>query len=221
MTTDDLMKISIPVLRRLPIYHHYIITLKESGIDMVSSTDIAEHLNIDPIQVRKDLAITGAVGKPKLGFVISDLIEHIENYLGWRRFNEAVLVGCGDLGSALVGYEGFNDYGFNIVTAFDVDEKKIGQKIHDKPVLHISKLPDLCQRLHINIGIITVPARNAQEVADIMIEGGIKAIWNFAPAALNLPKGIIIQQENIVGSLAILMKQLSTNYPAINRLEGD
>lgn len=217
MPTDELIKMSIPVLRRLPIYHHYISNLSNMGTEFVSSGEIAEHLNIDPIQVRKDLAVTGAAGKPKLGFAVSELLEKIETFLGWRHFNEAVLVGCGSLGSAIIGYDGFKEYGFEIAAAFDVNEKILGKKIHNKPVLHINKLPDLCQRLHISIGLITVPAHAAQQTADMMIAGGIKAIWNFAPAAINVPKDIILQQENLLGSLAILIKQLQSQYPSIGK----
>ncbi len=205
---DSLVKYSVPVLRRLPMYHHYLAGLKGEDVQHVSATMIAEYFNLENIKVRKDLAITGAVGKPKVGFTVGLLIEKIEEYLNWNKLNQSVLVGCGNLGTALLGYDGFSNYGFEIIAAFDSDPRLIGSEVHGKSVLPLAKLPDLCHRMHIEIGIITVPPNAAQEVADLMIDGGIKGIWNFSPSGLNVPKDVIVMQQSMAGSLSVLVKKV-------------
>lgn len=210
MSDDVLRKVPIPVLRRMPQYYYYVKQLLADGETHVSATRVAEHFYFDSITVRKDLALTGAKGKPKKGFVISELIEKIEDLLGWGELDQVVLVGCGDLGSALLGYEGFADYGLEILAAFDNDPDKVGTKIHDKAVLSIDKLTDLCYRMQIKIGIITVPASAAQSVADRLVSGGVRGIWNFTPTALKLPKNVAVQQQSMAGSLAVLVKKIKS-----------
>jgi len=200
--------IPIPTIRRLPLYHHYLSERKKNGYKSVSCTDIAEHMNLASVQVRKDLAHTGIKGKPKTGYVVNELIDALEKFLGWRNLDDAIIVGCGNLGSSLLGYEGFKKYGFNIVLGFDNDKNKIGKQIHGVDIYPIELLPKITRKMRIKIGIITVTAESAQEIADLMIEGGIKAIWNFAPAALNLPENVILQQHDMAAALAVLSKKL-------------
>ncbi|MCK9432868.1 MAG: redox-sensing transcriptional repressor Rex [Candidatus Omnitrophica bacterium] len=199
-----------PVLRRLPVYYQYLrkINLEQSG-EYISCARIAEDLNTLAIQVRKDMAITGAAGKPKLGYPIRELIKAIEIFLGWNNTSEAYLVGAGNLGSALLGYQGFKDYGLNIVAAFDASPDKVGEEIYGKKVLPVKKLPEMIRRMGIKIGILTAPASCAQELADIMVNSGVKAIWNFAPVKISVPEGIIVQHENLASSLAVLSKRLA------------
>lgn len=199
---------SIQMIRRLPRYYAIAEQVQSQSEANISATLIANHLNLEPIVVRKDLEQVGAEGKPRLGFDVSDLLHRIASFMGWDQLNQIVLVGCGDLGSAIMGYSGFVQRGFEFVAGFDVDEAKIGTTIHGKQVLPISKFVNLCQRMHIELGIITVPASQAQSVADMMIEAGIRGIWNFSTAALNVPKHIIVQQEDIITSLVILQKRL-------------
>jgi redox-sensing transcriptional repressor len=194
----------LPSVRRLPTYLRLLKQFQEHGRDMVSSNRIAEMLRLEPIQVRKDLAITGAVGKPKLGYYVPSLIKSIEEFLGWNNRNEAFLVGAGSLGTALLRYAGFKQHGLSILAAFDTDETKIGTEIGDTEVLPLSKLSDLAERMHILTGIIAVPAEAAQEVADLMVSAGITAIWNFAPTRLDLPNEIVIQNEDLAAGLAVL-----------------
>jgi len=159
--------------------------------------------------VRKDLQTTGIVGKPKVGYYIPALIEAIEHLLGWDNVTDAFLVGAGNLGAALMGYEGFREHGLNIVAAFDVDPRKVGRMLHDKQVLHLDRFADLAARMHIHIGIITVPEQYAQEVADLMVLSGIKAIWNFAPADVHVPAGVIVENVRLSASLAVLSTRLA------------
>ena len=137
------------------------------------------------------------------------LIDGIEQFLGFKTVNEACLVGAGNLGAALLGYRKFHEYGMDIVAVFDNEPLKIGGMIHDKPILPFSKFSDLARRMHLLIGIITVPAPAAQEVADIMVQAGIRAIWNFAPTRLRVPGEIILHNEDLYCSLASLSQKLS------------
>lgn len=207
MVDKEVKKVSIPALRRLPLYYHYMKKMKKEGDKYVSSTQIGKKINLKAIQVRKDLSIKGLVGKARVGFNVNEAIEKIEEFMGWKNKTDAIIVGCGDLGSALMGYQNFDNYGFEIVAGFDIKNNIIGNKIHEKKVFHLEKLKDLCNRLHIEVGIICVPAEKAQFVADKMIEADIKAIWNFAPATIMVPDDISLHNEDMAASLTILLKK--------------
>ena len=199
---------SEPTLRRLPTYRRFLEQLHHQGRAFVSCTHIAADLGLDPTQVRKDLAATGIVGKPKVGYQVPMLIAAIDSFLGWDNATEAFLVGAGSLGTALIGYEGFREHGLNVIAAFDVDESKIGEKVRGRAVMPLFKLPNLAQRMHIHLGIITTPAESAQQAADLMIEGGIRAIWNFAPVTLKVPRSVIVENVQLASSLAVLSSKL-------------
>ena len=145
-------------LRRLPVYHRLLQEMAASEIRQVSCSVIARALDLDPTQVRKDIEVTGIVGKPKVGYVTLTLMRWIEDFLGWNNSKEAFLVGAGSLGSALLGYGKFRQFGLNIIAAFDTDPYKVGQPIHGKEVLHLDQLLDLAQRMHIHLGVIATPA---------------------------------------------------------------
>ena len=200
---------SLATIRRLPTYLHLLRRLQASGREIVSSTHIANELKIEAIQVRKDIAVTGIVGKPKVGYHVPTLIKAIEEFLGWDNVTDAFLVGVGNLGSALLGYGGFHQHGMNIVAAFDTDEGKIGTEIHGKEILPLDKLSGLAMRMHVNMGIITVPASEAQSVAGLMVDAGIVAIWNFAPTHLETPENVIVQYEDLSSGFAVLSVKLS------------
>ena len=199
------MKISISTLRRLPVYLNYLKQLPEEQVN-TSATAIATALRYGDVQVRKDLGAVSGAGKPKVGYNRVELIETLERFLGYREVKKAVLVGAGKLGEALMGYGGFRDYGLDIVAAFD--NRNFGEEVSGKMIYNITELKDFCQKENINIGVITVPHLAAQQVADLMYESEIKAIWNFAPIHLNLPSDILVHDENMAASLALLTKQL-------------
>jgi redox-sensing transcriptional repressor len=208
--TDTRMKTaSVPTLRRLAGYYHYLKSLEGSGRDYVSCTRIAGQLMLDPTQVRKDIETTGLVGKPKVGYPVRRLIEAIEAFLGWDRLTDAFLVGAGNLGAALVGYTRFNRYGLNIVTAFDIDPARIGTRINGRDVLPLDKLSNLARRMHIAVGIITTPPEVAQTVANLMVAGGIRAIWNFAPVMLELTDDVLVENVSLASSLAVLSSRIA------------
>lgn len=197
-----------PVLERMPQYLNYLKNrFSEPGV-RISATAIARDLGLHPVQVRKDLAYISG-GKPRTGFSVSDLIEGIERFFGYGNVKGAVLVGAGHLGQALLTYRGFSDYGLDIKAAFDTDPALIGTLVHGKPVYAMDCFAKMVSELSARIGIVTVPASSAQRVCDIMAEAGISAIWNFAPAYVEVPKPIILQNENIATSLALLSSKLS------------
>lgn len=199
------MNISISTLRRLPIYLNHLKSLPEEQVN-ISATAIATALSFGDVQVRKDLGAVSGAGKPKVGYNRLELIETLENFLGYRDVKKAVLVGAGKLGEALMGYGGFRDYGLDIIAAFD--NRNFGEVVSGRKIYHSDELFDFCSRKQIKIGIITVPAHAAQSVADRMYESGIKAIWNFAPVHLDMPSDVLVHDENMAASLALLKKQL-------------
>lgn len=202
----------VPTLKRLPLYLRLLRRMQASGEQYASGAYVAKELGLDPIVVRKDLAMTGAVGRPRLGFQMDEIITAIEDFLGWSNTSDAVLVGVGNLGTALLGYQGFEQHGMRIVAIFDTNPDLIGKKVHDKTVLDMKKLPELAKRMHIQIGIITATASVAQGIANTMIEGGIRGIWNFTPTKLAVPEHVILQREDLASSLAVLSHRLLVGH---------
>ena len=210
----EITNVSKATIGRLPAYLRYLKEKELAGERTISSTAIAEDLKLNAVQVRKDLAeISTVAGKPKLGFEIADLIADINRFLGYDNVTDAVLVGAGGLGHALVGYGGFKNYGLNIVAAFDVSPDLIGKTIKGVPIFAASEITRLVRRLNVLIGIIAVPKAAAQEVADALTAGGVRAIWNFAHTDLNLPENIIVENVHLSESLM----QLSYNISRYNK----
>ncbi|MGD0772027.1 MAG: redox-sensing transcriptional repressor Rex [Candidatus Solibacter sp.] len=197
-------------LRRLPIYYRCLQEMMTAGVAQVSCTTLARVLGLDPTQVRKDIEMTGIVGKPKVGYPLGELVRWIENFLGWNRPKEAVLAGAGSLGSALLGYQKFRSHGILIVAAFDIDPEKIGQRIHGREIQPLMFLPDFVRQRHTLVGVIATPAADAQSVTDLMVSGGIRAIWNFAPTHIQVPERVILQNEDLYHSLASLSFKLES-----------
>ncbi len=201
--------LSEQALKRLPRYLLYLKELQNQGCAFVTAPAVARQLGLNEVQVRKELSLMSTVpGKPRTGFSISDLIDNIETYLGYRNVDDAVLVGVGSLGHALLGNRGFDYCGVHIVAAFDRNEAMDGLTVHDKPVFAVRRMVDLCLRMHIRIGIITVSPDQAQNVCDQLVSAGVLAIWNFAPVQLRVPDHVIVRNEDLSTSLAMLAHQL-------------
>ncbi len=202
--------VSKQALRRMPAYLLYLEALNPTTVVSISATTIANELGLNEVQVRKDLAAASlSGGRPRTGFKVKELIRDIKSYLGYDDVYNAVIIGTGKLGQALLSYQGFAEYGLDIVAAFDTNPELIGQQFNRKPVYPPEKMPEICRSLKIQIGIITVPAEYAQDACDHLTESGIQAIWNFAPVLLTAPPEIIVQNENMAISLAILSQHLS------------
>ena len=197
-------------LSRLPIYYCYLQDRMKEGLEYVSSSAVAESLSLNPVQVRKDLAsVSSTPGRPKMGFRTEQLLQDMKAYLGYDNYNEAVLVGVGGLGKTLLQYPGFKNYGLNVVAGFDVDDHIVGKSVGGKPVYKMSRLENFVSRMGIKLGIITVPGPQAQAVADKLVASGILGIWNFAPAHIDLPAGVVIKNENLAASLAVLSNRIA------------
>lgn len=199
------MEIPKATLSRLPQYLRILKKLKkEENVENISSTTIAEILKLNSIQVRKDLSLVShQEGRPGIGFNVNDLVKDLEDVLGLENVTNAILVGAGHLGQALLNYSGFEG-NFNIIMAFDNDISKCD----NKNIFHINNIKKKIKGKNIKIGIITVQRISAQEVCDILIESGIKAIWNFAPVNLNVPEDVIVKNEDLSASLMILSKKM-------------
>ena len=201
---EENMNREIPLitLQRMPVYLNYLKGMP-ADIKYVSSGHIAEALGFGEVLVRKDLAFTAAVGRPRVGYITGELISAIEEVLCFNGKRHAVILGYGALGKAILGYGGFGYYGIEIVAAFDSDFEKTGEH-YEKPVYHISRAKEEIQKLNAKLAILCVPAHSAQEVTDILIESGVKAILNFAPTTLKTPDDVEVRQIDVAANLAIL-----------------
>lgn len=198
-----------PTLRRLPGYLFFLEKAKEEGVINISAPTIGKQLKCDPTQVVKDLAVTGVKGKPRVGYNTYELIHALEEFLGFNKTNEAFLIGAGNLGTALMAYQEHQSLGLKIIAAFDNDAKKIGTHIGGIHVLEYDKLFHLSNRLDVKIGVLTTPNHVAQKVAEDLVNCGIKAIWNFTSANLDLPEKIIVQNTSMSAYAAVLLRRLN------------
>jgi redox-sensing transcriptional repressor len=200
--------ISSNTMKRLPFYLEYLLKIRDEGVANVSSKAIALALNLGEVQVRKDLASISKNGRPKIGYEINSLIGDLQKFLGYKDLTDAVIFGAGKLGTALLDYNGFEECGLNVLMAFDSNPKKIGKSDSGKPIYSLEDLPAIAKSMNISIAIITVPSSRAQEVCDLVVANGIKAILNFAPVHLEAPSDVIIKNENLAYSLALLSIEL-------------
>ena len=205
-------RISMPSVRRFPSYLRILMQNREAGHKTISATQLAEELGLTPIQVRKDLASTGIEGRPKVGFSIEELISSITHALGWDNLTDALIVGAGNLGSALAAYDGFSAYGLRIVAIFDKDPSKIGKRIGDLTVLPVDGINQYIKNNRVTIAVIAVPANQAQATADMLVKCGIRGIWNFAPKNLKVPEDVVMQRTDLAASFAVLSVLLRRKY---------
>ena len=203
-------KNSIPkaTLGRIPRYLNYLKDLELDKVPYISATTVAKELNLGEVQVRKDLSMVSGAGRPRVGYDTETLIGQLEDCLGYNQLTFAVLVGAGRLGRALLQYDGFQHFGVKITAAFDSNEQVLGLDSKTE-ILPMNQFADFCKEHNIELGIITVGEGSAQQVCDQMIASGIKAIWNFAPCKLQIPDGVMLQNENLALSLAHLRNRLS------------
>lgn len=202
---------SIPALKRLPVYLKELKRARAAKETRIASAQLAKRLNIDSITVRKDLEMIGAAGAPGIGYHVDTLTAHIESFLGWNNSSEAFLIGVSEIGRALLGYSGFSTYGLKIIAAFNCDEavSSYEEYIHGIPVFPITSLAHLTERLKIKLAILCVDDSIAQAMADIAVNSGIMAIWNFTQQSLLLPERIIHQQANVGGDFAVISVKLA------------
>ncbi len=207
MTSQSEKAFPIPSVQRLPVYLRFLKEQHSRGESLVSCTRIAEEFGQLSVQVRKDLSITGISGRPKVGYRVDELIDAIEEFLGWNGQTNAYLVGVGSLGSAILGYDGFSEHGLHIVAAFDINPSLIGRVVHHCPVYDLKDMR-LGRKYRIDVGILTVPSTAAQETASMLLQLGVQAIWNYTPVRLELPSDIICEDVKLSASFAMLSSRL-------------
>ena len=203
------IKLPEPSLRRLPWYLAYVKLLKERGVEYVSSTQISKDINVDASQIAKDLSFINISGKTRVGYEVESLVSVLERFLGFTDVHRAIIFGVGSLGAALLQDSGLAQYGMNVIAGFDIKEELAGTFINGIPVYHVSEFEERQKELKAYIGILTVPVECAQETAESMIAGGIKAIWNFTPFRIRVPKHIVVQNTSIYAHLAVMFNRLN------------
>jgi redox-sensing transcriptional repressor len=181
---------------------------------MITCTEIARELDLLPIQVRKDIVVTQAVGKPGCGYLCQALAETIERYLGWQEGERAVLLGAGELGAAVLGFEGLRAFGLNVVAAFDPHEDLIGGTVLGLTILPVTELAEGVRRSRARIGIVTCAEARAQTGVDTLVDAGIQGIWNFTGAVLKVPEYVVLENVRISSSLAVLTTRLQERFRA-------
>ena len=213
MASDDIKqawKVPEPTLRRLPWYLAFVQLMKGKGEAFISSTQIAKEINVDPSQVAKDLSFVNISGKTRVGYDINALVDVLEDFLGFTSQHKAFLFGVGSLGASLLHDTGLSQYGLEIVAGFDVREDLDGNMINGIPVFHMDDFPAKQKEYGATIGVITVPVEKAQEVTDRIIEGGIKALWNFTPFRIRVPEHIVVQNTSMYAHLAVMFNRLNS-----------
>ena len=197
-------KIPEATVMRLSVYSRYLAELDKKHIVTISSSEIAEGVGASSAQVRKDLAYFGEFGTRGVGYNVKDLRDYIIKILGLNYEWPVVMVGAGHLGTALSMYDGFKQRGFKIVGIFDTNSEKIGKLVNGVEIYPLERIEDIAKASEAQIGIIAVPASDAQEVADILIKANLKAILNFAPRVLNVPNDIEVRNVDLSVNLEIL-----------------
>ena len=197
-------KVPEPTLRRLPWYLSNIKLMKEKGEQYVSSTQISKEINIDASQIAKDLSYVNISGRTRVGYNIDALIEVLESFLGFTNMHKAFLFGVGSLGAALLRDSGLHHFGLEIVAAFDVNPELVGKDLNGIPIFHSDDFEAKMKEYDVNIGVLTVPINIAQEITDKMVDGGIKAVWNFTPFRIRVPENIVVQNTSLYAHLAVI-----------------
>lgn len=207
----DIHSVSPQTLKRLPMYLRFLTSISVAEYPNISATAIADALGYYDVQVRKDLAAVSSGGRPKTGYVTENLIKDIQKFLGYDKQKYAVLVGAGNLGHALLSYEGFKKYGLEISAAFDIDEKLWGECIHGKQIFSVDDMEEYCKNHSITFGIISSPAKPAQDIANKLVKIGVKSILNFAPVNLRVPEDVMVENVDIASSVVLLCCHITGN----------
>lgn len=207
----DVAKVPEPTLRRLPWYLSNVKLLKQKGERYVSSTQISKEINIDASQIAKDLSYVNISGRTRVGYEVDTLIAVLEDFLGFTNIHKAFLFGVGSLGGALLRDSGLNHFGLEIVAAFDVNPSLVGTTLNGIPIFHSDEFEKKMQQYNVNIGVLTVPIEIAQRITDMMVAGGVKAVWNFTPFRIRVPENIVVQNTSLYAHLAVMFNRLNFN----------
>lgn len=208
---DKKKNISMAVIKRLPKYHRYLSELLKNDVDRISSKELGEKIGFTASQIRQDLNCFGDFGQQGYGYNVKELYSQISSILGLTREYKTVIIGAGNIGQAIANYTRFEKIGFTLEGIFDINPKLIGIKIRDIEIKDIDFLQEFLTANKIDIGIICVPNSNAQKVCDLLVNNGVKGIWNFAPIDLNVPEEVVVENVHLSDSLmtvSYLMKDM-------------
>lgn len=201
------IEVSKATFGRIPAYIKYLEGICDTTPN-ISATVLAKAMGLGEVQVRKDLSSISGAGKPKIGYVTSDLLDVLKHYVKPENNGSVIIVGAGKLGCALLDYGGFGDYGLKISAAFDISVDKPKKSKTGKPIYSLEYLDKFCSENTVKIGVIAVPAVSAQSVCDMLVKNRVSAIWCFAPCALKVPDNLLVQYENMALSLAYLNNKI-------------
>lgn len=207
---NDFRTMPEPTLRRLPWYLAYLKLEADQGAEYISSTQISRAINVSASQIAKDLSLVDVAGKTRVGYDVKKLVDVLEGFLGFKSAHKAFLFGVGSLGGALLQDRGLLQFGMEIVAGFDVNPAIVGTAIKGLPVYHINDFARKQMESGVSIGILTVPVDQAQKAAELMVEGGIRAVWNFTPFRIRLPQHIVVQNTSIYAHLAVMFNRLES-----------
>lgn len=198
-----------PTLRRLPWYLAFARLSKAKGESVLSSTQIAHGVGVGSAIVAKDLSYIAVTGRTRVGYDVTELIDYLDMFLGFGNTHKAFLFGVGKLGRALLQDSGLQQYGLDIVAGFDNKHELSGININTIPIHHIDYFSKLQELMHVEIGVLTVPVNVAQQTAELLVDNGVKAIWNFTPMRIKVPKHIVVQNTSIYAHLALIYNRLA------------
>lgn len=204
-------KVPEPTLRRLPWYLSNLKLLRQKGERFVSSTQMSKGINIDASQIAKDLSYVRITGRTRVGYEVDTLIAVLEDFLGFTQIHKAFLFGVGSLGGALLHDTGLRHFGLQIVAAFDIKPELVGTDFGGIPIFHTDEFEQKMLEYDVNIGVLTVPIEIAQAITDKMVNGGIKAVWNFTPFRIRVPEQIVVQNTSLYAHLALMFNRLNFN----------
>ena len=207
----EILRVPEPTLRRLPWYLSNVKLLKQKGERYVSSTQISKEINIDASQIAKDLSYVNISGRTRVGYEVDTLIAVLEDFLGFTNLHKAFLFGVGSLGGALLHDSGLRHFGLEIVAAFDVNPRLVGTTLNGIPIFHTDEFRQKMHEYGVNIGVLPVPIEIAQQITDYMVDGGIKAVWNFTPFRIRVPENIVVQNTSLYAHLAVMFNRLNFN----------
>ena len=202
-------RVSDAVIRRLPMYYRHLRDLEKAGVVRISSQELGERMNLTASQIRQDINCFGGFGQQGYGYHVSNLKERIAEILGLRHDYHVIIVGAGNIGRAVANYAGFDREGFHIQAMFDVSPALVGVDVHGVLVQPMEKLKVWLQAHKVDIAVLSVPKAFAQDTADVLVEGGVRAIWNFAPVDLTLPEGVAVNNVHLSDSLHILSYRMN------------
>ncbi len=201
--------VSDAVIRRLPGYYRHLRELEAAGVTAISSQELGERMHLTPSQIRQDINCFGGFGRQGYGYKVSELKNHIGEILGLDNQHTLIILGAGNIGCAVAQYPTFSREGFRTIALFDTNENKVGRTLGDIPVLHMNTLEAFVAENEVDIAVLALPKRNAQDALDRLYRCGVRAIWNFAPTDLEQPEDMLVVNVHLSDSLQQLSYRMA------------